>query len=488
MCIKRHFKCYEICLSIICLIGFTYQTCYLFEQYLSGETVVNIQIGQKLDGIPAITVMLGSLSLDKIAGYSKEFDELYKQFINFTELSQNISSYRLQATDVYHQVVDEVEKLIEEDKLNIGQLFFNYTAHSRSIYNRSRINSTLRFMGNVKLNRKEKVNFNNEYRVDIDPDASLLYDERLWKCFTVFSEIHRTWSKISANFTQIIIDIEFDTHSHPHMYYPFALFFHSPLDMPQTERGKIILFRSDSYYLAQYHQIRIERLGQQYDTDCFEYGIGTKYVTMNDCLLTCHQDKHDLICNDKSRMVRSNFLVREELVKLNPYRFLSNCGIYEINKHEIYQSCLKECKQPCTYSYYPVKLQNIAELYFAQARLLAEHNEMPDILIKYYPKTSFISFVCDFGGLLGMWLGLSFLTMAKDLKQIMRKFITFNVIFKIKQICFSINCIHRNDNQVTNDNIVALGASLGSERIPWSVRTRGRIGVDFFPEGSLSHF
>ena len=34
---------------------------------------------------------------------------------------------------------------------------------------------------------------------------------------------------------------------------------------------------------------------------------------------------------------------------------------------------------------------------------------MPDIIIKYLPQTTFLSLVCNFGGLLGMWLGLSVL-------------------------------------------------------------------------------
>ena len=35
------------------------------------------------------------------------------------------------------------------------------------------------------------------------------------------------------------------------------------------------------------------------------------------------------------------------------------------------------------------------------------HSEYPDIFIEHIPEMSLISFLCNFGGLLGMWLGLS---------------------------------------------------------------------------------
>ena len=32
---------------------------------------------------------------------------------------------------------------------------------------------------------------------------------------------------------------------------------------------------------------------------------------------------------------------------------------------------------------------------------------MPDMVVTHFPSITFIQFVCNFGGLLGMWLGLS---------------------------------------------------------------------------------
>ena len=33
-----------------------------------------------------------------------------------------------------------------------------------------------------------------------------------------------------------------------------------------------------------------------------------------------------------------------------------------------------------------------------------EHNRLPDIIVSYYPEITFIGFISNFGGLLGLWL------------------------------------------------------------------------------------
>ena len=48
---------------------------------------------------------------------------------------------------------------------------------------------------------------------------------------------------------------------------------------------------------------------------------------------------------------------------------------------------------------------------------------MPDFIIRYIPELTFISFVCNFGGLLGMWLGVSFLSIINYFKIVLVKFL-----------------------------------------------------------------
>ena len=49
---------------------------------------------------------------------------------------------------------------------------------------------------------------------------------------------------------------------------------------------------------------------------------------------------------------------------------------------------------------------------------------MPDIFIRSVPEITFIQFVCSFGGLMGMWLGISILVIFDDICKIIILFIS----------------------------------------------------------------
>ena len=47
-----------------------------------------------------------------------------------------------------------------------------------------------------------------------------------------------------------------------------------------------------------------------------------------------------------------------------------------------------------------------------------KHSSFPDILITHLPEITFNAFVCNFGGLLGLWLGLSVFTIFSEFRDI----------------------------------------------------------------------
>ena len=51
-----------------------------------------------------------------------------------------------------------------------------------------------------------------------------------------------------------------------------------------------------------------------------------------------------------------------------------------------------------------------------------------DIQVRHLPKTSFISLVCSFGGLLGLWLGMSVLTIMKISTQFIKNYFINNIV------------------------------------------------------------
>ena len=56
----------------------------------------------------------------------------------------------------------------------------------------------------------------------------------------------------------------------------------------------------------------------------------------------------------------------------------------------------------------------ISPIYDKRSVITIQHNRLPDLFISYVPETTFITFIGNFGGLLGMWLGISVITIFHD--------------------------------------------------------------------------
>ena len=108
-------------------------------------------------------------------------------------------------------------------------------------------------------------------------------------------------------------------------------------------------------------------------------------------------------------------LVREEFISKNRNKSFTNCSAYIQIQQDALLSCSKRCKLNCQYKHYPADIQKSFEVNDSLIEVHIEHNEMPDVLVKYIPEISFISFVCNFGGLLGMWLGLSLMSTLNEI-------------------------------------------------------------------------
>ena len=110
-------------------------------------------------------------------------------------------------------------------------------------------------------------------------------------------------------------------------------------------------------------------------------------------------------------------------------------NIDEHDEEEIQKRlCESECKPDCVFTYYSKenKTENNTDLWelYNTVEINIEHNSMPDIYIKYSPQTTLISVISNFGGLLGMWLGLSFLNILSDFTSIL------NCIYLKHVFCF----------------------------------------------------
>ena len=159
-------------------------------------------------------------------------------------------------------------------------------------------------------------------------------------------------------------------------------------------------------------------LGNGYDTNCYEYDLDYKYGNFNmksDCITHCFYGYIMKKCDYGHEIPGSTFLLREEALKYMNGTIGLKKECYEDSAHSAYAECSVLCRPDCNFTYYVYEnaarqwetwdIPKIDEFYFN-----LNHNSNPDIVIKYLPQTTFLSFVCSFGGLLGMWLGFSFLT------------------------------------------------------------------------------
>ena len=91
------------------------------------------------------------------------------------------------------------------------------------------------------------------------------------------------------------------------------------------------------------------------------------------------------------------------------YKNSSECIQY--NNLKLSAECSEECRSDCSFKYFTWDLHQEERYADWQEPLIIniKHSRFPDIIVRYSPQITFISFVCNFGGLLCMWLGLSVL-------------------------------------------------------------------------------
>lgn len=464
-------KISQVIITLVCITGFAYQTIILLLDYMSGTTTVNLFIGQLFnEGLPAVTICPERVSFAKLANFSIEISQLYQKFVQL-----NLDSHLEQEAKVpYFQMVTKMRQMLKNGSLSMGDILnlsepFDQSKPFIKIY----INefSTLNNNPEKFLNLSHQTRiylFDGNYWIKAKPieSVTMLFD--LWKCYTFFryfthfylwdsnlldvqlyennlaflknSHLDPIWKDITIDFRRLVLIVEFQGIIYPYRHHPVAIILHSPNDFPMFEYGTTIHIRAGAFQRLKYSTVKTLKLGRHYDTDCSDYGPGHKFDTYSDCTIRCMKRQHDKYC-PKNMLPYVARMVREKYILENANKFITNCSKFDNIKQDANIHCQKQCKLNCQYKYYPAKYNRILDYDEDQALVILEHNHLPDVLVQYIPETSLISFVCNFGGLLGMWLGLSFLNILNYIRKSMHNSIynRINVsntsLFRIKKIC-----------------------------------------------------
>ena len=195
----------------------------------------------------------------------------------------------------------------------------------------------------------------------------------------------------------------------------------------------------------------------------------------SDCIANCiqnqlNEENYDIGFPSSLYVLRKNYLeqddIREKLAKSKKFDndFLNSPLYGKINN-----MCYHNCRPDCVYNYYSFEIKNTKnqdnfqshKLDYRILTIQLNHGGLPDVVIKYIPQTTFLSLVCNFGGLLGMWLGLSMLNVLDSLVSILKHWLIRYPIFSVNQNIFQIflcNKVSRLSkksrvNQVENFNL-----------------------------------
>ena len=235
------------------------------------------------------------------------------------------------------------------------------------------------------------------------------------KCFTLFSYLDKLSRVFQIQITRIRISIVVTNNMYPkHLFNHYFFAIHSPNNMPDESDFKVLF--PASFYKIEYNQLKTILLGNSYDTDCYDYDMDYKFANFNmrsDCITTCIEKFIERKCNLSGLMLYGGILRSEtlEMQNLSLLPFNSNERECQFETHQFARrKCDRICKKDCSFIFYPCSYIEYNYKYNYRIDLIIQHNEMPDITIEYLPQNTFLSFVCDFAGVLGLWLGLSFLS------------------------------------------------------------------------------
>ena len=246
------------------------------------------------------------------------------------------------------------------------------------------------------------------------------------------------WREFQAQINEININID---NVAVEKSFPFSKYVHISIHSPNnlsdldSSRG-FNLIDIKQLTSLKYSEHRIQRLGKGYDTDCYSYDSDTNfsyYRMRSDCVNECYQDKMRKLCNVDRGILMSFSLIRREYFVNRSEKILS-C-YRNLDNFQFKQHCEKICKVECNFKHYPLEIEKTSSL---NNKIRIIHNEFPDIFVKHIPEMNLIDFVCNFGGLLGMWLGLSLFGIFNDIFDTVTKINYMKYLIRLKS---NYNCL-----------------------------------------------
>ena len=269
------------------------------------------------------------------------------------------------------------------------------------------------------------------------------------KCYTYFYENEITYFNKSDN----IVSLEIIWYFY-YTWFPFeekngiSLAIH-----PQNIKPAQNLFLDIEQHKSKVFFSKVEEKRLKYYDNCREYNkMNNNFKTRIDCLEDCIFKSIERFCHDRIRRSSPYLLFRDQL---------SNLTIDEDAKcqkektyPELLNYCKNKCEEDCYQAYYFTLLKKFERVKEIEVKnigisIIIEPSSNPNILIEHFAEITFISLICNFGGLIGMYLGISLYSVSSDLwdftKNIFLKF-----VLNITNYNFRPNNLNINYSNTTN--------------------------------------
>ena len=260
------------------------------------------------------------------------------------------------------------------------------------------------------------------------------------KCFTYFSHFQTFWEKIRIiRHEGFVFLLKLDK-----LVYPFhpdtSILFsiHSPNTLPTSEDMNTVNPRYMN--IISYSKWKVERLGKGYDTNCRQYK--TEVFSRNECIFDCYQKRMKQICKTNG-FIKSYLYTKIDYFK-NRNLSMSICENdlkYDPNVTEDpLKFCQGYCPIECHFTYYFTTIDKSLRKYPTLV-MVFKHSSMPDIYVRHIPEMPLMTFICNFGGLLGMWLGVAFIDIVQHLwHKLLRNYFSYQCFSNFFKNNVTINC------------------------------------------------
>ena len=188
---------------------------------------------------------------------------------------------------------------------------------------------------------------------------------------------------------------------------------------------KIYFKRLNKIQGAMYFFSKVEEKRLINYDNCREYNKSlNEFKTRIDCLEDCIFKSTERFCHDLMRRSSPYLLFRDQLSNLT----LEEDRECKENKTyiEIFNFCSDECEEDCYQAYYLKSIEKFGgritiSVLNEGGYIEIKPSSNPNILIEHFAEITFISLISNFGGLIGMYLGISLQSISCNIWSLTKK-------------------------------------------------------------------